>query len=501
MHREIPQQTALVIGGGLGGLFTGAILAKNGMAVTVVEKNAIIGGGLQTFRRFGESFDTGMHVVGGVNEGCNIRRILDYLGICEPTLFEQVSPECADRIYVASEDKTYEIAAGREGYIRSLTHYFPHEKEHIEHYVETLYRLVDELPLYHLKPTEEPVFEHSEDFSMPADAFIRKYIKDERLCGLIAYINMLYSGEADSTAAFVHAVISVMYLTGPARFTGGSIRLAHLLSDVICGNGGQVITHTAIKEIVSENRQVSHVLTDKGEQLKADHYISDIDPTALISLLNNEKELPKAFRNRINSMECASSAFSVFVKLKPDALRHLKSTGYYLEDFSTAWHLNQENANWPLGFLYMTPPEVQQGDYARKMIITVPMAWSYVRPWEDTTGSNRPDGYRQWKEECMERILDKMERVIPRFRSLIEVVCTASPLTIRDYYGVKNGSMSGFSKDYRTIMASWLSVRTKIENLFLTGQYVSLHGFCGVPLTSIRTCEAILGAGSILTKL
>ena len=33
----------------------------------------------------------------------------------------------------------------------------------------------------------------------------------------------------------------------------------------------------------------------------------------------------------------------------------------------------------------------------------------------------------------------------------------------------------------------------KIEKLLLTGQNNNLHGFCGVPLTAINTCEAILG--------
>ena len=50
----------LIIGGGLGGLFCGAILAKEGLKVTVLEKNTAIGGGLQSFTRFGEVFDTGI---------------------------------------------------------------------------------------------------------------------------------------------------------------------------------------------------------------------------------------------------------------------------------------------------------------------------------------------------------------------------------------------------------------------------------------------------------
>lgn len=72
------ENTVVIIGAGLGGLFTGAILSKEGFKVTLLEKNATIGGGLQTFRRFGESFDTGMHIVGGLTPEGNIRKICKY---------------------------------------------------------------------------------------------------------------------------------------------------------------------------------------------------------------------------------------------------------------------------------------------------------------------------------------------------------------------------------------------------------------------------------------
>ena len=39
-------KTAVIIGGGLGGLFTGGVLAKEGFKVTVLEKNVTAGGGL-----------------------------------------------------------------------------------------------------------------------------------------------------------------------------------------------------------------------------------------------------------------------------------------------------------------------------------------------------------------------------------------------------------------------------------------------------------------------
>ena len=56
-------KTAVIVGGGLGGLFTAAILSKEGVKVTVLEKNLNLGGGLQSFKRFGEVYDAGMHIL------------------------------------------------------------------------------------------------------------------------------------------------------------------------------------------------------------------------------------------------------------------------------------------------------------------------------------------------------------------------------------------------------------------------------------------------------
>ena len=50
-------------------------------------------------------------------------------------------------------------------------------------------------------------------------------------------------------------------------------------------------------------------------------------------------------------------------------------------------------------------------------------------------------------------------------------------------------------------MPSQLPVVTRVDNLLLTGQNNNLHGFCGVPLTAINTCEALLGRNHIVNKI
>lgn len=494
-------KSAVIIGGGLGGLFAGAILAKEGIGVTIVEKNATLGGGLQSFVRFGEVFDTGMHVIGGMQEGGNIRRICEYLGIFDKVKVSHVKPEVIDRIYFSEDKKYYRISQGKEAYVNSLAEDFPDQRENLKRYVDAMFRVVEELDLYHLRPSSDSMMMHSEEFMMPADAFIAKYITDEHLRSVVAYMNPLYSGQGGKTPAHVHAIVSVLYIKGPSRFAGGSYLFANTLGDFITANGGTIIVGDGVEKVYTENRLITHVKTKKGVSVKGDYYICAIHPCTFMELMDDPAALPKAYRARLNEIPNSNSAFTVNVKLKPNTFPYLDHTEYYMSRYDEVWNFGNEEDSWPLGFLYMTPPETQQGEFTNKLIVTAPMPWKFVKPWEDTYVGRRGKEYEEWKKECAERIIDRIEEVYPDFRNCIEAINTASPLTIRDYYGVKEGSMCGYSKDCNNMALSHLPVVTKIKNLLLTGQNINLHGFCGVPLTAINTCEAILGRNYILNKI
>jgi all-trans-retinol 13,14-reductase len=107
----------------------------------------------------------------------------------------------------------------------------------------------------------------------------------------------------------------------------------------------------------------------------------------------------------------------------------------------------------------------------------------------------------EWKKLCAEKIIGMIERIHPGFRDCIENMNMSSPLTIRDFYGVKEGAITGYSKDCNNIIVSQIPVVTKVKNLLLTGQNINLHGFCGVALTAISTCEVLLGQNYIINKI
>ena len=493
----------VIIGGGIGGLFTGALLAKEGCPVTVLEKNATIGGGLQTFIRDGIEFETGMHILGGLRHGGSIHKICTWLGILDKISLLDHDHDCIDQITYLSDGKTYRIPEGRKRFVEYFSSLFPSQASGLREYVDTLYRLADEVDLFYLRPSTEQFKEHSDLFTTPAGELLSRFITDSKLRDILAYMNPMAGGLEHLMPAYIFALINVLYINGPSRFAGGSLQMALALKDVIEEWGGQVLSGKEVTGIeVNEENAVSAAVTADGNRYPAATVVSAIHPARMVDLLPSGA-LPKVYRRRLQSLPNTVSAFIVYIKFKPGTFPYINHTCYCQDDYGLVWkHYDYDSAHWPQGFMYMTPADRNQGPYATKMIINCLMPFTEVEQWSDTLVGRRGDAYLRWKEEHQQRVLDRMEQLVPGFSGMVEKVWSSSPLTIRDFYNQPDGALYGIRRDCDNMMATQIPMWTKVRNLLLTGQNINLHGICGVPLTSLQTAEAVLGRQNyILEKI
>lgn len=496
---ESNRKSVVVIGGGLGGLVSGALLAKEGYKVTVLEKNAIIGGGLQTFKRKGVSFPTGMHVFGGFGEEGQLRKLFSYLGIMDRLSLRAMDEEGYDVVKVLEDGASYSLPKGKEHFINYLGEVFPSEKANIRAYVDKLFALSEEEDLFYLRKQKPQVFMSvSEDAILPYDELMDRYITDPKLKGVLSYLNPLMGGKPGTTPAFMSALLGVLHIGGTYQFVGSSQQMAELLKEVIEMAGGQVHANEEVVRIEVERREVCQVITKQGNAYHADSYISDVHPDVLLRLVD-DKAFPTSFRSRIQSIPETRSCFKVYVKFKEGAFPYINHTNYCLSDYDTKYDISQEA--WPKSVMYYTPAVEGQGSYAETMVIIGEMDYEWVKPWEASQVGHRGASYEQWKRQMTEQVLDFMEKIYPDIREKTEFVMASSPLTIRDYYGNKEGSNYGFLRDSHNIMLSQLSVFTKVRNLYLTGQNVNIHGMCGVALTAIQTVEALVGTNTVVRKI
>ena len=501
-------QTIVIIGGGLGGLFTAALLTKEGYRVTVLEKNSTIGGGLQTFTRGGVTFETGMHMLGGLRPGGSIYKICRYLGIYDQLQLCPTDADCMDSVTYLHAGKTYRIPQGREAFTEYFAKEFPHQAQAVHQYVDALYRLADEVGFFYLRPDDSELVAHSEQFLWPANQLIAHYISDAHLRDVLAYMNPMYGGVEDHTPAYIHALINVLYIDGQDRFAGGSQQLATALAQLIERGGGRVLAGERVTALhVDDERHCTAVTTASGHDYSADYYISAIHPQQLLKIAD-EVAFPKSYRMRVGSIPNTYSAFTVYIKFHEDQFPYINHTCYFQDDYGKVWqHADYDPADedWPHGFMYMTSPSAQQSphqqQWATTMIVNCLMPFSAVQQWQHTTVGRRGADYEQWKHRNVERILRRLEQLHPGISQMIDSLWSSSPLTIRDYYGQPEGALYGVRKDCQEIMLSQLPVWTKVKNLLLTGQNINLHGICGVPLTAVNTVEALVGRNKLVDKI
>lgn len=488
----------VVIGAGLGGLFCGALLAKEGHKVTVLEKNALIGGGLQTFVRKGESYETGMHVAGGFHEQGSLYRICRYLGISDR--FEPAPSDLMSSVTYLAEGRTYDIPAGKEAFIEYLSGKFPDERDNIRQYTDAVFRLSQEEKLFYMKSEQGGYPVHSDEFLMPADRFIAKYIDNPELRSLLAFVNPLYAGVAGHSPAYLHAMISVMFIDHPCRFAGGSNRLAEALAWVIEQGGGAVLTRRNVTRIQVEERMIKCVTDSEGREYRADMYISDIHPCMLLDMIEGKAFTP-GYRERLRTIPDTVSAFKVFIKVKPGTIPFSDHPVSILDKMSNAWKLSaHDSQGWPHGVsCFMAPSE--DGKWATHISVLSLMSWDEVSRWAYTRTGHRTPEYEEWKRTRTEKVIDMVSKVYPGIRECTEDCFAASPLTFRDWLGSRNGSIYGYFKDTENLVMSQLPIRTKVGNLLLTGQNVNMHGIGGVPMTAIETAETITGMGVIVNKI
>jgi len=129
---------AIIIGSGIGGLCSAALLAMNGKRVLILEKHFKIGGWTHTFRRGKYEWDVGIHYIGEVHKKHSfVRRIFDR--ITDSQLQWSKMDDNYDRIIFP--DRSYDFVAPRQRFKEDLINYFPQEEAAIVTYMDLLYKV------------------------------------------------------------------------------------------------------------------------------------------------------------------------------------------------------------------------------------------------------------------------------------------------------------------------------------------------------------------------
>ncbi len=495
-------KTAIIIGSGIGGLECAYILAKHGFGVTVLEKEHNIGGSLQTFIRKGSdgvshSFDTGFHYVGGLEPGQPLYSLFRYFNLIEGLPWKQLSPDCYDEVDFVNAEGTsvsmYPHASGHRRFADHLSEFFPLNRDELSEYSRILKKIGD-----NMFDSFHPNSEMFELFSKPAIEFVNDTISDQRLRDVVCGATMKMELNADMLPMYAFAQANNSFVDSAWRMgydkeakLGGGALLVKRLVDQLVEMGGRILPDKGVKAIhVSEEGTVSGVETENGEIFTADWVISDAHPAVTMNLVDECRQVKKVFRHRIADLKNTHAIFTANIVLKPNMLPYLDRNLFVHRYGADLWHPNPAATDSIMVHFY--PPE-NNCKYAECIDVMSLMDWSGIAEWKDRKPCLRGETYEAIKKKKLEECLNLLSVRLPRIRECIDRVYTSSPLTWQSYTATPEGSAYGVAKDYHNPLVTFLSPRTPISNLLLTGQSLNLHGILGVSKTSVITCGFILG--------
>lgn len=489
----------VIIGSGLGGLQTGYILSKEGYSVCILEKSNQIGGCLQTFTRNKCIFDTGMHYVGSLDEGQILWRFFKYFGLAGKIKLKQLDLDCFDLIHIAGED--YKYAQGYERFIDTLHHSFPGEREALVKYIGLLKEIRSSLDDFMFNTEEIEFMSRLKYFSLNTYDLISDITPNKKLQNVLAGLNSLHGGLPESNPIYLHAIITNSLIESAWRFVDGGHQIADCLAESITANGGVIMKKAEVVKFGMDvnDQLMEYVELASGEEIRGKQFISNMHPVRTFELVKT-KQIRKAYVNRINSIEHTISIFSLYIVFKDNEFPYLNYNYYHNED-ENIWGVKiYDHVPWPYGYMLYTPASSKSDVYADSMVAITYLKYDELKQWEHTTVEKRGEEYKEYKRQKAEKFLDQLERKFPGIRTKIKTYYTSTPLTYRDYTGTVNGSIYGIMKDSRNPMKTFVLPKTKIPNLFLTGQNINLHGVLGVTVGSFITCGEFLGLPYLFKK-
>lgn len=497
------QYDVVIIGSGLGGLVSSIILAKEGYSVCVLEKNNQYGGNLQTFVRDKTIFDTGIHYIGGLEKGQNLYKYFKYLGIIDQLHLKKLDEDRFDMISFENDSNEYPHAQGYENFVKQLTQFFPDEKDNLYNYCKKLQETCDAFPLYNLN--WEGKYD-TEILEQNAKEIIDSCTENETLKAVLAGSNFLYAGIPNKSPFYVHALSVNSYIQSSWRCINGGSQITKQLLKQLKKYGGEFYKYKEVIRLNVEDNKVVSVDLKDGTQVSGSLFISNIEPKTTLKMAGQEN-FRKAFFNRIQDLEDVISAFSLYIVFKPESFKYINHNFYHFKNSSDVWTAQEYDENsWPKSYMASMNASKKEEIWAEGMTFLTYMKYKDVEPWADTFNTtaeenDRGGSYEEFKNRKAAKFLDEIEIKFPGIRNCIKSIHTSTPLSYRDYIGGHNGNMYGYVKDSNNPMKTMIPVKTKLENLYLTGQSTNMHGVLGVTIGAVNTCSEIVGKEYLVTKI
>lgn len=485
----------VVIGAGVGGLTTAALLLKAGQRVTVLEAQTYPGGSAGTYFHKGYRFDAGATLAGGFSPGGPHARVADILGLTWP-----IAPVDPAWVVHLPDGRHVTQWADPDRWTAEWQRAFP-ETGAFWRQQELLADISWDISS---RPFPWPP-RSARDLATLAAGLRPRTLRSlpylTRTVGDLvrsddpmfhAFLDGQLLISAQTTAGRANALYGSAALDLPRRgvnhVRGGIGALADTLVAWIRANGGEVLFRQRVEAITrGVDGRVLSVHTSKGQTFSGDRFIGNLTPWALANLLG--EATPPAMQRDVAQLQPTWGAFTLYLGVERTALPDVGGpTGV------AGHHQVIVDHRQPLGegnsvFVSLSDPDDETRAPEGMLAVTL-STHTDIAPWWALRNGPDEAAYLARREAYTERLLSAAETAIPGLRAATRLTMPGTPVTFEFYTGRPQGMVGGFAQ---TSIFSARGPQTGLPNLWLVGDSIFPgQSTAGVTLGAMRVAADVI---------
>ncbi|AKF04140.1 phytoene desaturase family protein [Sandaracinus amylolyticus] len=492
----------IVIGSGMGGMTSAALLASLGRRVLVLEQHYVPGGFTHVFKRPGFHWDVGVHAVGEVTTHTATGRILRELtrGELEWAPLGGVY----DRFHFP-DDFTIEFPDSPALFRENLIDAFPNEREAIDGYLHLVRAVAKEMKSYYLARLFGPSLGRVVDPVLARGAqrwltkrtadVLRELTSDPKLRAVLTS-QWGYYGSTPSRSSFaIQALVAKHFMHGAYYPVGGAGRIARGLLATVERAGGWTAIRTDVEQILVENGRAVGVRLRDGREVRSKRVISAAGVLSTVTRLLPPPYRDDAWAREVAELPAAPAHVCLYLGFEgnPREAGATAANEWFYETWDMeedAWRVNERDAPPRASVLYCSFPSQKDPEHdpdelqhTGEIVTFVP--WDSFSKWKDARWKKRGAEYDAFKDRLSEQLLSQLTARMPGLAPKVKLAELGTPVSTHHFVRPVEGSIYGLEPTARRFHNRWLRPRAPIDGLFFSGSEVATVGVIGAMMGGV----------------
>ena len=503
----------VVVGAGLGGLTAGAILARAGRKVLVIERSNSVGGAASSYKS-GDLF-----VEGSLHETSDPHHPRD------PKHDVLTRAGVIDKVTWIPSGAFYQARGGplRTPFLlpdnfdearQALTERFPEARKGIEQLLDEMKRIVTAAATVSQgkDAPEDPsetllkLLPDAGDWSLSLSQKLDRVFGDNEAVKCVLAANLSYFHDDPTTMWWIYfAMAQGSYLQGGGRYVqGGSQRLSSALARAIKLAGGEALVRRVVTGISlnGDIKTVTHTAKDGSDPKTVEclRIVGNAAPAALEPLMEADaaEKLSQGYARQTPS----ASLFALTLGLSKPPREFGVAT--YSTQLLPPWMKQFSDYGQGAALMAEEPgermPPMSVVDYAAidSGVPAPPYVLSVLGPdllsnWD----SSDMDAYREKRGRWQVAIVRYLSSYFPGLGDAVVASSFNSALSVRQYLNAPDGAVYGFAPMPPSSIrqSPFRSPRTAIPGFYLASAYAGFGGYTGVIQSAGVCADMILREG------